>query len=448
MGPICCDSNDPDTVKCGFLKRLFSKTPEPNVRRLALLAEFVRDYLRANVPQCPRLSFEEWLATTSYNEARKAELRRAHDDLRGGRPTKRLASKVNTFVKSEPYPLYKWCRMINSRHDAFKVWSGPLFKAVEQVVYCLPEFIKHVPVPDRPAKVRELRRAGRRYYQTDFTSFEALFCPAVMRAVECQLYTHCLAWCTDVGFLCDVIAGPNKMRTRTGVKATVNGRRMSGDMCTSLGNGFTNLMLAKFLAWEQGAELYGFVEGDDGLFATTADLTAQAYKDLGFAIKIEVVTDPCRASFCGMVFADSGQIVRNPIEFLATFGWTSSFIGAGHKIMQELLRAKALSAVYETPHCPIVGAVARYALSRTRGAHPRFIQDGYHTQPPDEIPLPAFAPAADTRRLVWELYGISPDVQIAIEKSVAAGNFDVMRLLPATATRDYEHYASRFLEVG
>lgn len=40
--------------------------------------------------------------------------------------------------------------MINSRSDAFKAFSGPFFKAIEKVVYEMPEFIKHTPVPDRP----------------------------------------------------------------------------------------------------------------------------------------------------------------------------------------------------------------------------------------------------------------------------------------------------------
>lgn len=188
---------------------------------------------------------------------------------------------------------------------------------------------------------------------------------------------------------------------------------MSGDMCTSLGNGFTNLMLALYLVHKKGGTLEGFVEGDDGLFATDVELTAADYEKLGFTIKIEEVTDPREASFCGMVFAEN-EIIREPRRFLMGFGWTQSYIHAGTRIMDQLLRAKALSTAYETPQCPIVGAMARYALSATRSVRPRFVNDGFH-HPPDEAPIAEFNPQAATRQLFARLYGISVPEQLEAE---------------------------------
>jgi len=207
-------------------------------------------------------------------------------------------------------------------------------------------------------------------------------------------------------------------------------------------------MLAKFLAFKQGQELFGFVEGDDGLFATDALLNEGMYKALGFTIKIVEVRDPCAASFCGMIFAESGEIIRDPIAFMAGFGWTSSFISAGPKIMHELLRAKALSAVYETPQCPIVGVLARIALARTRGYAARFVEDGYHVFPHDEIPLPAFSPSMDTRLLVAQEFGIAPEVQILIERRLLEGSMDVVGLLDPERVRPYLEYTSKYIEVG
>lgn len=448
MAPICCDNNDPAMVDCGFRQRLLRKVPESDPALLAEFAAFVKSYLAKNVRVARKLSFEDWLSSTSYTEARKCELRVEFLHLRGGRPTKRQASHIDTFVKTEDYPDFKWCRMINSRSDAFKVFSGPLFKAVEEVVYELPEFIKHYPVRERPALIRALRQAGVRYYMTDFKAFESHFVRAVMDICECALYRHCLSWCKDAEFLCQTLMGTNRMRTRSGVSAQVEARRMSGDMCTSLGNGFTNLMLAKFLAHRQGKELRGFVEGDDGLFATEASLTIEDYDHLGFTMsKLEEIPDPCEGSFCGMVFADSGQIIRDPIKFCQSFGWTSSFVSAGTAIMEQLLRAKALSCAYETPHCPIVGAMARAALHETRGVTPRFVQDGYHERPHDEHGVEDFSPSDDTRALFAKLYGITPELQIEIETRILAGNLDIVDLLgPATAPS--RSYARCWLEVG
>ena len=288
--PLCMDTNDPDTVECAFKQRLLRDVPDSDAGTLERFRIFVKKFLVENVPKARNMGFEEWLASTSYNQQRKDQLREAYDQLRGGRPTRRQASHIDTFVKSEFYPTWKHARMINSRSDPFKAWSGPKFKAIEEVVYELPEFIKHTPVPMRPGKIRALRRAGRRYFQTDFTAFESHFTPKVLDVCECELYRHCLSDCADADFLCSVISGENRMRTRTGVTANVRGRRMSGDMCTSLGNGFTNLMLARFIVHEKGGKLEGFVEGDDGLFCTDVELDSGDYAKLGFTIKIEEVS--------------------------------------------------------------------------------------------------------------------------------------------------------------
>jgi hypothetical protein len=390
------------------------------------------------------MDFEEWLSSTSYNDARKNELRFANEQLRGGLPTRKLASHIDTFVKTEFYPTLKHARMINSRHDAFKVWSGPRFKAIEEVIYDLPWFIKHVPVPMRPFKIMDLRKSGCHYYATDFTAFESHFIPKLMNICECELYRWCLANERDAGFLCSILMGPNRMRTRTHVFATCRGRRMSGDMCTSLGNGFTNLMLAMFLVSEKHGSMQGYVEGDDGIFASTVPLTSSDYEKMGFTIKIEEVADPCSASFCGLIFADGGQIVRDPYKFLQGFGWTSSFINAGSRIMDELLRAKALSCVYETPQCPIVGALARAALKRTEHVHPRFVQDGYHDVLPDVVDIPAFAPSMATRELFSVLYGISIQHQLLLERALSSGNMQrVASLLPPPL--DVGHFAQNYV---
>jgi hypothetical protein len=416
-------------VECAINARLLRELPQPSDASLERFAVFVEDWVKTHVPVARHISFEEWLASTSYNEARKDELRRAYADLRGGPPTERQCSHVDSFVKTESYPELKNARMINSRSDAFKVFSGPLFKAIEEELYQLPQFIKHVPVPERPSVIMSLRRVGYKVFATDFTAFESHFTPRFLTVCECVLYRHCLSWCRDVDVLCDTICGLNRTRTRSGVRVNVRGRRMSGDMCTSLGNGFTNLMLALYIAHSKGGSLDGVVEGDDGLFVTNIELDSSDYAALGFTIKIERVLDPCEASFCGMIFSESGEIVRDPRKFLQTFGWTSSFVNGGEALMLELLRAKALSAVYETPQCPIVGAMARTALKKTRGVRPRFVEDGYHACPRDEQDLPDFAPSPDTRVLFSVKYGVSVETQLLVEAAILSGDMRRVALL-------------------
>lgn len=445
--PLCLDTNDPETVEDAFKTRLLRKVPEFKERRLQQFRCFVARQLES----CPRVnlarvSFAEWLASRSYNDERKSQLQREYDALKGGMPTRRQASHIDTFGKSEFYPMQKHMRMINSRSDAFKVFAGPYISAVEDVVYThFPEFIKHVPVPERPAKVDALRRDGCNYYQTDFTAFESHFVPAVQDCCENALLRHCLKGWRGAHFVCKTNSGTNRMRTRSGCSASVEGRRMSGDLWTSLGNGFTNLMLAKFLCEEQGYPLYGFVEGDDGLFSTQASLTKEAYEDLGFTIKIDRVADPCEASFCGLIFTKSGEIVRNPFRFLEGFGWTSSFIQAGPRIMDELLLAKALSTLCETPQCPIVAAMAHYAFEKTKHLNPRFVQDGYHHAISPKV-VPPFKPSPEAREMFARIYEIPVEVQLEVEQAIANGDMDTVGLL-MPPHNDVSDYARKYAVV-
>lgn len=440
------DGHDHDTVECGFRQRLLRHLPVPDPEFLAKFKEFCHDQIPRLFNVVRPLEFEEWLDSTTYNDQRKQQLRTAHDLLRGGRPTSRQASHVDTHVKTEFYLEYKHCRMINSRCDAFKAWSGPMFKAIEREVYQHPWFIKHTPVPERPGKIQQLKKAGRYYYSTDFTAYESHFTPEFMNMCECELYRHCLSQHReDADFLCKTISGTNRMRTRSGVSAQVQGRRMSGDMCTSLGNGFTNFMLAQFMAHIHGGRIEGFVEGDDGLFATDFIMDAADYQRLGFTIKMERIDDPCEASFCGMVCTEDNQIIKDPRKFFMGFGWTHSFIGAGPRIMYGLLRAKAMSALYETPSCPIIGVLARRAYDLTAEHDPIFVDDGYH-KPVFVDHAPKFDPTPATRELFFKMYGITIDEQLLAERLIMEDRLDQLQQIIRPAPHQAD-YSARYIEV-
>jgi len=438
--PLCFDSNDPKTVESAFLMRLMRTVPKADPTVLARLESFVDDFLRRNVPKVEPMEFEDWLASTSYDELRKAALRAEHEALLGGRPSKRRASHVKSFVKTESYPEWKYPRMINSRCDTFKAYSGRFFKAIEEAVYKLPYFIKHTPVPERPRVVDALRRSGSLYYETDYSAFECHFTDEIMRALELRLYSWCLSnHPADAKFICSVISGTNRMRSTT-CRAECRARRMSGDMCTSLGNGFSNLMLTMFVIHEKGGVFNGLVEGDDGIIATDVVLTAEDYRRCGFTIKINRVASPLEAAFCGMTCSENYEVIKDPRRFMTSFGWTSSMIHAGDKVMSGLLRAKALSAVYEAHQCPIVGVLAREALRLTRGVVPKYIPDGYHTPPPDEMVIPDFAPSTSARLLMESKFGVSVSEQLLVEDLIREGRLDQVSsvVLPHPAMADYD----------
>jgi len=420
------------TQVAGLTRRLGRKTPPIDRALLSELKSHVRRYCQKHFrPLSTAPDFDVWIRKLqkTYSIARREELIKLWDRQNRVLKNKDL-HRICSFIKAECYPEFKHARWINSRSDAFKCFSGPWFHAIEEQVYKLKPFIKHVSVADRPKLIAALKRAGRTYRATDYTSFEAHFVPEVMDAVELVLYDYMLQEFPEIArTLRTALTGKNEARTRRGVKFSCKGRRMSGDMCTSLGNGFTNLMIWDFLYSRRnpGAEWEGYVEGDDGIFAFDGvSPTAEEYASLGFTIKIEDVTDPSLCSFCGVISAD-GQALRDPRYFLATFGWSASCIGCGYNKKMQLLKAKAMSAIYETPSCPIVNAVARRALALTNKYKARFDEKDWwdvNFVRPWMDKLPACTTTPEMRRVFSELYGVAPEVQIYLEDLILKGEDD------------------------
>lgn len=366
-------------------------------------------------------------------------------------PDKRQSSKVKSFIKLESYDEVKEARWINSRVDDFKAFAGPYFKIVEDVLFARPEFIKHVPVPDRPALINAMEQAGLKYYSTDFTAFESHFTPEFMRACECKLYTHVLGDNVYSRYMNDVITGNNVLKTRLGMTFQVQGRRMSGDMCTSLGNGFSNLMLAYFVYYSASGkiDLEGFtayVEGDDGLFASPVPLTGDMYLPLGFTIKMDEIRSPREASFCGLLCSPDNCVIKDPRRVFRSFGWTSSFIDAGPAIMDSLLKSKALSLCYELPQCPILGVLGRVALRKTQKTKLTHRHESYR-ETPLNFEIPEFAPSQETRDFFAQQFSISAELQLEVEEAIVRGDMEtVSGLIPPTP--DDTWYTSSYIELG
>lgn len=372
-----------------------------------------------------------------------------HEALAGAFPTLKACRRVASFGKLESYYEFKELRWINSRIDAFKVFSGRFFKAIEDVLYLNPWFIKHVPVPERPSLIKALYEDGLFFYENDFKAFESHFRKEFMEACECRLYTHCLQkYPLEAAFINKVITGKNNLRTRAGINVSVEARRMSGDMCTSLGNGFSNLMIVLYLVDKMHGQVKGFVEGDDGLFASTVPLTTEDYASLGFTVEIHQISHPCKGHFCGNTCTEDGTVIKDPRRVFQNFGWTHSYLGAGNHIMDQLLRFKALSLVYELPQCPIVGVLARTALNLTEGLEARSDGDVWHSHPSDFIgPTGPFNPTEASRALVEELFHITRETQLLAEAAIMRHDMvAVSQLIPPND--DNFIYSTRYIETG
>jgi len=365
-------------MAAGVCKRFAVAPPTPDLSRLLRLQLFVRKFIRKNFTPLDwnsDTSVETWLEHTAYPLWRKEELKKVWEKCGGRLSSKDLRCK--SFMKDETYPEYKHARGINSRSDAFKCMVGPIFKLIEKVVYDHPSFIKHVPVHKRPDYIMgKLHQLGAKYFATDYTAFESLFVREVMEACEFELYDYMTQQLPDHDWFMEVCRGVLAGLNHCDYKAftvELQATRMSGEMCTSLGNGFSNLMFMLFLCEEVGSTYVdGVVEGDDGLFVISGPAPSKTdFESIGLLIKLETVDDISEASFCGILFDPVEHAnVRDPRRVLATFGWTAGkYAASGSRKMKALLRCKALSLAHQYPGCPIIQELAQYGLRVTVGVH-------------------------------------------------------------------------------
>jgi len=155
IAPVMADINDRDTMIHGCLCRFCAKNPSVTSTCLNKLGIFVDDWLQRNLKPLPLhidFDFDRWVDSINHPDYRKQELRQVWEDLGGQSP----ATENQSHGKRETYLKYKPARGINSRDDQFKAWSGPIFHEIEEVLYRLPSFIKHIPEKDRPHYLSEM----------------------------------------------------------------------------------------------------------------------------------------------------------------------------------------------------------------------------------------------------------------------------------------------------
>lgn len=285
---------------------------------------------------------------------------------------------------------------------------------------------------ERPQHLLDhIYQEGAWYFGTDFTCYEASFTPEMMLASELELYDYMTSelpihqeW-MDV--VTKVLTSTNICKFKTFV-ARLMARRMSGEMCTSLGNGFTNITTVKFCAHKVGTRsLKGRVDGDDGLFSGYGNKpTPELFAKLGLLIKIAPYEGPTLGSFCGMVMDPLERInITDPMEVLLSAGWTTrEYENAKPRKLRSLLKCKGYSYLYQYPGCPIIDALARYILRVTKEVEYR-IPKSYNGWQRDKITqlflkykdkLPTKKPGLSTRMLMEKHFKVTIHDQIISEQ--------------------------------
>lgn len=475
--PQACPNGVANVIS-GITKRVGGDIPTPDPELFAAFRDFVAEWLNENIApleSCTDTSFETWLAATHYTEKRKMDLARTYADfvISGGDIYASRNTKVKCFLKDECHEDFKYPRGIYSRADAFKVRVGPIFKCIERVLYKSKYFIKHVPVSERASYIKErfgdisgycpsgafapppstIRPSqaddGRKVWEvregqerkkvgggvpkwyilsSDYSGYEKHFTRQIFEACEFQLYEFMTKFLPNGGefmkMLRVVVAGTNHCVFKY-VRADIPAGRMSGEMNTSLGNGFTNLMIFLFLNKVLGNKHVDcLIEGDDclGVFLGQR-ISEEMFSQVGFTMKQVVYLPSCNlASFCGQVFDfESCTVITNPVKVLLNFAWVSAqYSNSSYKTRLRLAKGKALSLIAQYPGCPVIQEFSLYILRVTSGVSLKI--DGSMSGWERDNFLTAIRSSTEprvvsihSREIMASVFKLSIDQQIALE---------------------------------
>lgn len=375
-------------------------------------------------------------------------MRRLYEDVHNGKSDgDPYDSFCKCFIKDESYPTYKVPRAIFARKDEFKIRVGPIFSAIEKEVFNLKWFVKKVPVPDRAkllcdkfgSEPGHCDRAGehlRRIMATDYSAYESSFIKELMLSIEFVLYDYMTQELVDhipfMKLIRRVLTNKNVCKFRKAIVRII-ACRMSGEMNTSLGNGFTNLMIFLFGMFIHDITHFDAIfEGDDCLAVYTGPKLSQSYwSKFGFTVKLEYLPSINVASFCGQVFDfDTLTVVSDPIKIILNLAWVNSKYGmARQEKLYGLLRTKALSLIYQYPGCPVIQSIGLCYVRLTEGIKAVVDEhdDAYHLY----IVRAAlrhdyvYVPVSMSARLVMvEKFGVSIMDQLFLERY-----FDTMTVI-------------------
>jgi hypothetical protein len=437
-----CDSSEPDIVM-SIMQRVGREFPPSHKPTLESFYRFVSRWVHRNVEPLPSTtdtSFETWIEGCSYPLKRKNELRRVRAEL-PSLINEELPKKfwvANSFIKDEDFVVFKAARAICSRTDEAKVVFGPYVKLFDKDLFARPQFIKTVPVRDRPDYILNHLGSEGPYHIADYSAFESLFTPDMIKNVELcymkRLFANMPNGHYMIRLMEKVMAGTNYLKFRN-VFVKLFGRRLSGEMSTSSGNGFTNSMFLEYIAHSYGGTVKYVCEGDDSAskFIGCSPVD-EDFEKLGVRVKLEQVSDICRASFCGNVFDDEDRVnVTDPLQYLAAFSWSNRrYVHSSVRTRRTLLRAKALSAAYQYPGCPVIQAHAHRILELTSGYDTRRVRNNMSLWEMEQFDQAMkfkyselYKPiGANTRQLVYEVYGIDVQTQLDIENVVKNMTFE------------------------
>lgn len=264
------------------------------------------------------------------------------------------------------------------------------------------------------------------FFLLDHSRFDAHVNPALL-ALEHSVYRYCRRGNPELKRLlrwqeknCGYSFG--------GIKYAIKGKRMSGDVNTSLGNTILNLCMLR--AWLRHHRVRGkiFLDGDDSVVVVEREASvglrdfAGFFEKLGMVTEGEMVEDFWKVEFCQSrpVWID-GQVraCRDPLKVISTVG-----ICAGShddQTMREIVAATCkCEFALNGMNMPVVSPYVHRVFERTRTTRNqlanswRYKAEFFGLNWREDV---KFTPdvSEESRYWFWRTWGITPGEQLMME---------------------------------
>lgn len=354
-----------------------------------------------------------------------------------------------SFIKREFYSEVKTARIINSRSDEFKALCGAHIKLIENAITHNEHFVKTTTLATRAKRMKEIIDKYQYVVETDYSSFEGTQSCEFHQACEAVLFKHMLANNIEVWsiirpiFRRDHLEKCISMPSQRREFMTFEGSRMSGDLWTSLGNGFSNMMVFLFtlhrmsrlgmlnVTQDRPIDADWLCEGDDGYFAANVDFSAmfeQTATDLGLKMKMDHGQDINDVSFCSTCVGPGGLPVPNFWRLLEKFGWVfedeiiTHYTDKPTKAEMNLLWSKTLSLNASSQGIPILQPLSvrlakiikNHRVCKKWFSYWEIEQFGVLEWTIQEIPI-----TMEMRHFFAQRFGVSVEKQFEVEKLIS-----------------------------
>lgn len=203
----------------------------------------------------------------------------------------------------------------------------------------------------------------------------------------------------------------NVGRTRSGIRYTIKGTRMSGDYNTGLGNSIINYVVLR--SWLRNVKHEIILDGDDSIVIIEAGdrrlLDDTHFNRMGFETTVEETDDIRFADYCQarIVLSDPPVMCRNPCRALSNAAVCLRRLPAAH---YEIWASNVLESLYYTnPGMPIYKAMIDRVLPTKK-----IVMEDYWRK----MEGVTKEHVSVQRGPFFETWGISSGIQNAMEESI------------------------------